>query len=98
MKHTYSFNFDPSFFEDAYEAVLHYERISSNLGMRFNEELQTTLEAIKRNPLFASVRYKDIRCAQLAKFPYLVHYHINTDTALVTIVAVYSTWQQLRSK
>jgi len=41
------------------------------LGKRFASQLLLTLNAIKRNPFFASVRYDDIRCAQVKKFPYL---------------------------
>ena len=40
---------------------------------------------------FATVRYDNIRCAQVKKFPYLVHYHIDEIQGIVTIIAVYST-------
>jgi len=43
---------------------------------------------------FATVRYDDIRCAGIKKFPYLVHYHINEDEQLVTILSVYSTYKE----
>lgn len=64
------------------------------LGKRFAKQLQVTLNAVKRNPFFASVRYDDIRCAAIKKFPYLVHYHIKEDELLVTIIAVYSSYKE----
>jgi hypothetical protein len=52
------------------------------------------LKIDQNNPHFASFRYEDVRCAQVPKFPYLVHYTINEDTRTIFIAAVYSTYQQ----
>lgn len=57
--------FSPLALEDIQNAVLYYERIQSGIGKRFVAQLQLTLGSIKRNPYFASVRYDDIRCAQV---------------------------------
>ena len=69
--------FSPVAFADVEQAVDYYEEKQSGLGKRFGAQLQLTLNTIKRNPFFATVRYDDIRCAGIKKFPYLVHYHIN---------------------
>jgi len=86
--------FSPIAIDDAEQAVEYYEEKQTGLGKRFARQLQSTLNSIKRNPFFASVRYDDIRCAAVKKFPYLVHYHINEEELLVTIVAVYSTYKE----
>lgn len=80
--------------EDIEQAFAYYEKQQPGLGERFTAQLQLTLSAIKRNPFFASVRYDDIRCAQLKKFPFLVHYHILEKELLVTIIAVYATHRE----
>lgn len=88
------FIFSPSVSGDEDKAFEYYESLQPGLGVRFLNQLELTYKAIKRNPLFASVRYDDIRCAQVKKFPYLVHYHINKKEAIVSIIAVYSTHQE----
>lgn len=86
--------FSPVAMDDVEQAVDYYEEKQSNLGKRFAAHLQLTLNTIKRNPFFATLRYEDIRCAGIKKFPYCVHYNINEDELLVTIIAVYSTYRE----
>ena len=90
----FSISFSPLALEDTGQAFDYYEQQQPGLGKRFTAQLQLTLNAIKRNPFFASVHYDDIRCARVKKFPYLVHYHIDETDALVTIIAVYSTHRE----
>ena len=86
--------FSPLALDDIEQTYNYYEQRQSGLGKRFAAQLQLTANAIKRNPFFASVRYDDIRCAQLKKFPYLVHYNIHEADKLVTVIAVYSTYKE----
>jgi plasmid stabilization system protein ParE len=79
---------------DIEEVVLYYNTQQKGLGKRFAIQLQLPLKSIKSNPHFTSVHYDDVRCAQVPKFPYLVHYTIDEDTRTVLITAVYSTHQQ----
>ena len=72
----FAVTFSPVAIDDIEQAAAYYEDVQPGLGKRFASQLLLTLNAIKRNPFFASVRYDDIRCAQVKKFPYLVHYHI----------------------
>jgi mRNA-degrading endonuclease RelE of RelBE toxin-antitoxin system len=90
----FSFDFSTLALQDIAEAKEYYDKIQKGLGKRFVLQLQNSLFAIKRNPFFASVRYDDIRCAQLKKFPYLVHYYIDEKEFIVTIIAVYSTHRE----
>jgi toxin ParE1/3/4 len=86
--------FSPFALDDMEQSVDYYEERKTGLGKRFAAELQLTLNAIKSNPFFATVRYDDIRCARIKKFPYLVHYHIDENELLITITAVYSTHKE----
>lgn len=86
--------FSPLALADTEEAYTYYEEKQIGLGNRFVAQLQHTLNTIKNNPTVASIRYDNIRCAQIKKFPYLVHYHIDAAGKLVTILAVYSTYRE----
>ena len=86
--------FSPIALDDIEQAVGYYEKLKQGLGKRFAAQLQLALNSIKRNPFFASIRYDDIRCAAIKKFPYLVHYHINEDELVVTVIAVYSSYKE----
>lgn len=86
--------FSPFALDDLEQAVDYCEHLQSALGKRFALQVERTLNAIKRNPFFAAVRYDEIRCAQVKKFPYLIHYQINEEEFLVTIIAVYATHRE----
>jgi len=76
--------------EDIKQATEYYEQVRSGLSKRFNIELLITLNKIRRNAYYASVRYNNVRCAQINKFPYLVHYQVDIKDNVI-IIAVYST-------
>lgn len=85
--------FSPMALDDIRQAIAYYEDLQEGLGVKFNDMLLATLNTIRRNAMFASVRYDDIRCAQIKKFPYMVHYHVDNKKE-VTVVAVYSSYKQ----
>lgn len=89
----YIVTFSPMALIDIEQAIYYYDNLQKGLGAKFNGRLQATLNSIRRNALFASVRYDDIRCAQIQKFPYMVHYHVGSGKE-VTVVAVYSSYKQ----
>ncbi|HRN58350.1 MAG TPA: type II toxin-antitoxin system RelE/ParE family toxin [Agriterribacter sp.] len=90
----FAVTFSPFALDDIEQVVDYYNQLQPGLSKRFTQLLQQSLTAIKRNPFFTSVRYGNIRCAQVKKFPYLVHYHIDEKQGVVTIVAVYSTHKE----
>lgn len=86
--------FSPHALTDLEDAVYYYNEQQKGLGKRFAGQVQLALKSIKTNPHFASFRYEDVRCAQVPKFPYLVHYTIDETTRTVLIAAVYGTRQE----
>lgn len=60
--------FSPFALDDIEQAVGYYNQLQPGLSKRFTQQLQQSLTAIKRNPFFASVRYDNIRCAQVKSF------------------------------
>lgn len=63
--------FSPFALDDIEQAVDYYNQLQPGLGQRFSQQVYLSFTAIKRNPFFATVRYDNIRCAQVKKFPYL---------------------------
>jgi hypothetical protein len=73
--------------KDPENAVEYYHKISSTLSERFYSEF-LNLNSIFRNQSFFEVKYKSVRTYKLRSFPYLVHFVINENINLVTIIAV----------
>ncbi len=48
--------FSPVAIDEVEQTIDYYEERQSGLGKRFAAQLQLTLNAVKRNPFFASVR------------------------------------------
>lgn len=90
----YKVIYSPHALTDLEDSVYYYNEQQKGLGKRFTAQVQLALKSIKNNPKFASVRYEDVRCAQVPKFPYLVHYTIDEATCTVLIAAIYSTRQK----
>lgn len=90
----YSLVYSPASLQDIGEAVNYYNQQKSGLGNKFISDVHKTLAAIKRNPFFASVKYDDVRCAGLQKFPFSIHYTINEMNLTATIVAIFNTWKE----
>lgn len=66
---TFTVIFSPVAIDDAEQAVDYYQEKQTGLGKQFAAQLQLTLNTIKRNPFFASIRYDDIRCARIKNSP-----------------------------
>jgi len=65
------------------DAVEWYEARSKGLGLRFTDEIDSTIERIKLNPeLYPSI-VDDIKRIQLNKFPYSIFYTIEDDTLVI---------------
>jgi hypothetical protein len=90
----YKMVFSPLAIIDIVQAVSYYKEKQKGLGKRFATQIQFALATIKLNPHFTSIRYENIRCAQVSGFPFLIHFSVDEDSVTVTIAAVYSTYQQ----
>ena len=56
------------------KAVEYYNDRQKGLGKKFVNDLNNCFTAIKKTPYF-QIRYDDVRCAPLKKFPFLIHYY-----------------------
>lgn len=65
-----------------------YAAINIQLVGRFNAEFDKLVFNLERIPRMFEVVYNDVRIGELEKFPYLVHYQIDLNEKVVTILAV----------
>lgn len=73
------------------KAVKYYEGKQDSLGSRFFKATKTTLQTLEKDALFYQVKYKNVRCVKVKKFPYLVHYKIEHKSNIVRVYALICT-------
>jgi toxin ParE1/3/4 len=84
--------FHPLVIQDVEAIVLYYNQESEGLGQRFFDDFKTTYQLLRTNP-FYQIRYQDVRCVHLRKFPYMIHFSVNEIEGLVFVQAVIGTSQ-----
>ena len=83
---------------DIEETFHYYNEQSDGLGSRFVNQVQSAVKKIAANPFLYAVRYERIRCAGVWKFPFLVHFNVNSSSDVITILAVFSTHRNPKLK
>ena len=68
-----------------------YNTQITGLGSRFQKQVKQQINSLKTNARNNTVRYHDVRCMTIKKFPFLVHYIIEDTSATVKIFAVIHT-------
>lgn len=81
---------EPVALQDIQDAIDYYESKSYGLGEAFENELNIHLLSIKK-VVFFQLRYNQVRCLPLKKFPYMIHYTVDQDQKLIIIRAVFNT-------
>jgi hypothetical protein len=87
----YKVLYNPEFYDDLQQAVDWYNEQQPGLGNRFYTTAKKHLNSLESYALHYAVRYDDIRCMPIKKFPYMVHYRIDMDKKTVKVDAVLST-------
>ena len=86
----YAIMIDPRAVRDIQEAIDYYDSQQAGLGVKFEKALNKSLLTLQTNPFF-QIRYHEIHCLPLKKFPYMVHFTVDDNEMLVTIRAVFHT-------
>jgi mRNA-degrading endonuclease RelE of RelBE toxin-antitoxin system len=61
------------------------------LGKRYTNQVKKQINALKKDPYIFSIKYKEIRCKKIDKFPFMIHYKINEELKTVYIFAIFHT-------
>jgi len=71
-------------------AKLYYEAKLKGLGNRFTNQVKYSINKLSIHPYF-QVRYKNIRCVPIPKFPFLIHFYVNEEEKVIEIFALIHT-------
>ncbi len=70
-------------FEELKDAAEYYEALQKGLSIRLIDDWDATLEAIIKTPLGFQKKFKEFRCIQLVRFPYIIVYKVEITTIVV---------------
>jgi len=87
----FAVEYNPEFFNDIVQAVDWYNERQIGLGERFFNKVKKQTAKLSTSALLFAVKYDDIRCMHIEKFPYLVHYRVNTQTSTVKVEGLFHT-------
>jgi plasmid stabilization system protein ParE len=89
---------------DIQEITDWYNEQQAGLGRKFQKTAIRFINSLSKDPQINAIRYKEIRCLVIKKFPYMAHYYINEENNTVEVLAVISTgrnpeiWQEKTGK
>jgi toxin ParE1/3/4 len=86
------FKLNPEAKIDIQNEINYYNDQQKGLGKKFHFEIKHYFKAIKKNP-FYQIRYKNVRCLPLKKFPVMIHFTVDEDIKRITIRAVINTYR-----
>ncbi len=75
---------------DIQQGITYYEERQKGLGVRFEAQLNVQFESLKINP-FYQIRYDQVHCLPVTKFPFMIHFTIDELNKQVIIRAVFHT-------
>ena len=76
--------------KDIQNTIDYYNNKIKGLGPKFENAVDKEFTTLSKNP-FYQIRYKDIRCKPVKKFPCLIHFHVDEHEKIVRIFAVINT-------
>ena len=87
----YKLKIDVDAFNDVIQARDWYELQSKGLGNRYKKQVKQQINSLKENPYLFAIKYKEIHCRKIEKFPFLIHYKINDELKTVYVYAIFHT-------
>jgi len=99
---SYKISINQNALADIEEISEWYNGQKENLGIAFKKQLISQIDELIHFPKSASIRYKNVRCLVIKKFPFMVHYTVNDTSKLVEVYAVLhtsrnpTTWKNIK--
>ncbi|WP_310556077.1 type II toxin-antitoxin system RelE/ParE family toxin [Flavobacterium sp.] len=87
----YKIKIDEDALLDIKNASFWYGNQLIGLDIRYKTQVIKQINRLKKNPYIFAIKYNNIRCIKIEKFPFLVHYSINDDLKLIEIFSVIHT-------
>lgn len=89
MKKKYKVVFSAEALLDLNEARDWYNLQQKNLGEEFVQEITILIQNIVANPLLYAIKYDTIRTGICKVFPYAVHYELDENSYLISIISIF---------
>jgi toxin ParE1/3/4 len=86
----YSIVLEPLSLQDIQQGIDYYDDQQIGLGEKFEAAVNKHLISLGKNPFF-QVRYDNVHCLPVKKYPYMIHFTINESDKTVTVRAVFHT-------
>ena len=86
-------NIEPEVIDDIQNAIDYYDSKKAGLGKMFYEAINEHFEFIKVNYMSFAIKYDDIRCLPVKKFPYTIHYRVLKLQKVISIKAVFCDYE-----
>ena len=77
--------------EDIHLAADWYNNQKNELGNHFKKTVKNQILFLSKSPKVFSIKYKNIRCSPISKFPFLIHYELVANETTVIILAILHT-------
>lgn len=87
---SFKIKLNPSAKEDIQESIKWYNSKVPGLGKNFHQEIKNAFEAIRLTK-FYQVRYDEVRCLPIKKYPYMIHFSVDEANLQIIIRAVFNT-------
>jgi hypothetical protein len=84
----------PTAMEDISTAIDHYNAIATDLGYRFSDLVANYFDKIAELPTASAIRYRDVRCKPMKRFPFLIMFTIDEKANAVNILRIFNTYQE----
>jgi toxin ParE1/3/4 len=86
----YYLKIKPWVYDDIQKGIDWYNAAQNGLGEKFHKAIKKGFKTLTINPFF-QIRYDNVRCFPLKKFPYMIHYVVEEDKRWIVVLAVINT-------
>ena len=78
--------------QDIQDAINYYNQQQPGLGEYFLNSVNNSFFILVKNP-FYQIRYDDVRCLPIKKFPYITHFTVDETQQVVKVYALINTYR-----
>lgn len=93
MPKQFYIDIEPEALEDIQKAIDYYDSTRVGLGEQFYNATDKHIELLRTNYNSFAIKYDDVRCLPLKKYPYTIHYRVLSAQKTVSIKAVFCDFE-----